>query len=150
MLRRTRDVEVTQAIYVNILNKVQELEVARAGTIGNIRIIDSAVLNGQVAPNVLRIFLLYTVLGLLLVIGYVVLKELLKRGVESSEQIEGAGLTVYATVPQSSSQRKLNRELKRRGKRRPKVWWEACWPSEIRWISLSSRYEAYALAFTLP
>ena len=120
VLRRTRDVEVTQAIYVNILNKVQELEVARAGTIGNIRIIDSAVLNGQVAPNVLRIFLLYTVLGLLLVIGYVVLKELLKRGVESSEQIEGAGLTVYATVPQSSSQRKLNRELKRRGKKTSK------------------------------
>lgn len=120
VLRRTRDVEVTQAIYVNILNKVQELEVARAGTIGNIRIIDSAVLNGQVAPNVLRIFLLYTVLGLLLVIGYVVLKELLKRGVESSEQIESAGLTVYATVPQSSSQRKLNRELKRRGQKTSK------------------------------
>lgn len=120
VLRRTREVEVTQAIYVNILNKVQELEVARAGTIGNIRIIDNAVLNGQVAPNVLRIFLLYTVLGLLLVIGYVLVKELMKRGVESSEQIEGVGLTVYATVPQSSAQRKLNRALKRRGQKTSK------------------------------
>jgi tyrosine-protein kinase Etk/Wzc len=101
VLRRTREVEVTQAIYVNILNKVQELEVARAGTIGNIRIIDSAVLNGQVAPNVLRIFVLYTVLGMLIIIGYILLKEMLKRGIESSEQIESLGLTFYATVPQS-------------------------------------------------
>lgn len=120
VLRRTREVEVTQAIYVNILNKVQELEVARAGTIGNIRIIDSAVLNGQVAPNVARIFLLYTVLGMLLVIGYVVLKELMKRGIESPEQVESAGLTVYASVPQSSAQRKLNRALKRRGQKTSK------------------------------
>jgi tyrosine-protein kinase Etk/Wzc len=120
VLRRTREVEVTQAIYVNILNKVQELEVARAGTIGNIRIIDSAVLNGQVAPNVSRIFILYTVLGLILITGYILLKELLKRGVESSDQIEGIGLTVYATVPQSSAQRKLNRALKRRGQKTSK------------------------------
>jgi tyrosine-protein kinase Etk/Wzc len=120
VLRRTREVEVTQAIYVNILNKVQELEVARAGTIGNIRIIDSAVLNGQVAPNVLRIFVLYTVLGMLIIIGYILLKEMLKRGIESSEQIESLGLTVYATVPQSSAQRKLNRALKRRGQKTSK------------------------------
>ncbi len=120
VLRRTRDVEVTQAIYVNILNKVQELEVARAGTIGNIRIIDSAVLSGQVAPNVARIFLLYTILGMLLALGYVVLKELLKRGIESPEQVEGTGLTVYASVPQSSAQRKLNRALKKRGQKNSK------------------------------
>tara|TARA_R110002012_G_scaffold64971_4_gene170585 strand:+ start:1333 stop:3534 length:2202 start_codon:yes stop_codon:yes gene_type:complete len=120
VLRRTREVEVTQAIYVNILNKVQELEVARAGTIGNIRIIDDAVLSGKVAPNVARIFLLYTMLGLLLVIGYILLKELLKRGIESSEQVESVGLTVYASVPESSAQHKLNRLLKRRGKKTAK------------------------------
>ncbi|TVP42663.1 MAG: polysaccharide biosynthesis tyrosine autokinase [Halomonas sp.] len=120
VLRRTRDVEVTQAIYVNILNKVQELEVARAGTIGNIRIIDSAVLSGQVAPNSARILILYTFLGLLLILGYILLKELLKRGIESSEQLESVGLNTYATVPQSSAQRKLNRELKRRGKKTSK------------------------------
>ncbi|GEN29578.1 tyrosine protein kinase [Halovibrio variabilis] len=120
VLRRTRDVEVTQAIYVNILNKIQELEVARAGTIGNIRIIDDAVLSGQIAPNSARILILYTVLGMLLITGYVLLKELLKRGVESSDQIESIGLTVYASVPQSSAQRKLNRALKRRGQKTSK------------------------------
>lgn len=120
VLRRTRDVEVTQAIYVNILNKIQELEVARAGTIGNIRIIDDAVLSGQIAPNSARIVILYTVLGMLLVTGYILLKEMLKRGVESSDQIESIGLTVYASVPQSSAQRKLNRALKRRGQKTSK------------------------------
>lgn len=120
VLRRTRDVEVTQAIYVNILNKVQELEVARAGTIGNIRIIDSAILSGRIAPNEARILILYTFLGLMLILAYIVLKELLKRGIESPEQIESVGLVVYATVPESSAQRKLNRALKRRGQKTSK------------------------------
>ncbi|MEA2120215.1 polysaccharide biosynthesis tyrosine autokinase [Halovibrio sp. HP20-50] len=120
VLRRTREVEVTQAIYVNILNKVQELEVARAGTIGNIRIIDNAVLSGQIAPNSFRLLVLYTALGFLLITGYILLRELLKRGIESSEQLESVGLTVYASVPQSSAQRKLNRALKRRGKKASK------------------------------
>lgn len=51
VLRLTRDVEVTQAIYVNVLNKVQELQVAKAGTIGNIRIIDRAEIQGLVAHS---------------------------------------------------------------------------------------------------
>src|SRR5690554_2116371 len=41
VVRLTRDVEVTQAIYVNVLNKIQELQVAKAGTVGNVRIIRS-------------------------------------------------------------------------------------------------------------
>src|SRR5699024_6980499 len=37
ILRLTRDVEVDQQIYVQLLNKQQELNILKAGTIGNVR-----------------------------------------------------------------------------------------------------------------
>ena len=112
VVRRTRDVEVTQAIYVNVLNKMQELQVARAGTIGNVRIIDRAAVSGLVSPNRNRMLILATLLGLVLSIGLVLMRELLRRGITSPEQLESAGLPVYATVPLSSAQSRLAKRLK--------------------------------------
>lgn len=42
ILRLMRDVEVTQQIYIGLLNKVQELRILKAGTVGSVRIIDEA------------------------------------------------------------------------------------------------------------
>ena len=120
VVRRTRDVEVTQAIYVNVLNKIQELQVARAGTIGNVRIIDQAVVSGMVSPNRPRLLILATMLGLILSVGLVLIRELLRRGVTSPEQIEAAGIPVYATVPLSSAQSRLTRRIRRKGLKQSK------------------------------
>ncbi len=42
LLRLTRDVEVSSETYSMLLNKTQELDIIRAGTVGNVRIIDHA------------------------------------------------------------------------------------------------------------
>lgn len=113
IVRRTRDVEVTQAIYVNVLNKMQEMQIARAGTVGNVRIIDEALVgSGPIEPRKPLIVVLATLLGGMLSVGLVLLRGLLRRGVESPEQIEGAGLPVYATVPRSDEQDKLVKRVK--------------------------------------
>lgn len=115
IVRRTRDVEVTQAIYVNVLNKVQELQVARAGTIGNVRIIDEAMSSGNpIEPKKPLIVVLATLLGGMLAVGGVLVRGLLRRGVESPEQIEQIGLPVYATVPLSDEQQKMVKRIKRK------------------------------------
>lgn len=119
IVRRTRDVEVTQAIYVNVLNKVQELEIARAGTVGNVRIIDEALVGGwPIEPRKPLIVVLATLLGGMLAVGLVLLRGLLRRGVENPEQIEKAGLPVYATVPRSDEQDKLVRKVKHKRDRK--------------------------------
>ncbi|MEQ6890590.1 polysaccharide biosynthesis tyrosine autokinase, partial [Halomonas sp. CS7] len=118
VVRRTRDVEVTQAIYVNVLNKMQELQVARAGTVGNVRIIDEALVSGSpIEPRKARIVVLATLLGGMLAVGLVLMRGLLNRGVESPEQLEDAGLPVYATVPLSEEQKKLVKRIKHRRNR---------------------------------
>ena len=115
VVRLTRDVEVTQAIYVNVLNKIQELEVARAGTVGNVRIIDEALVGqAPIEPKKPLIVVLATLLGGMLSVGFVLVRGLLRRGVESPEQIEEAGMPVYATVPLSEEQSNLVRRVKHR------------------------------------
>src|SRR5690554_1406455 len=119
VVRLTRDVEVTQAIYVNVLNKIQELQVAKAGTVGNVRIIDDALVGpGPIEPRKPLIVVLATLLGGMLSVGVVLVRGLLRRGVESPEQLEEAGLPVYATVPLSETQQKLVKRIKRRRERK--------------------------------
>lgn len=115
VVRRTRAVEVTQAIYVNVLNKIQELQVEKAGTIGNVRIIDTALVGEEpIQPRKLLIIALATLLGGMLSVAAVLLRSLLLQGVESPEQIEEIGLPVYATVPLSAEQKRLVRRVKHR------------------------------------
>lgn len=42
VLRMQRDVELNQEIYIQLLNKTQELNIVKAGTVGNVRILDTA------------------------------------------------------------------------------------------------------------
>lgn len=119
VVRLTRDVEVTQAIYVNVLNKTQELQMTRAGTVGNVRIIDDAlVASNAIAPKKPLIVVLATLLGGMLAVGGVLVLGLLRRGIENPEQIEQSGLPVYATVPLSDAQQKLVRKVKHKGDKR--------------------------------
>lgn len=115
ILRMTRDVEVTQQIYVQLLNRMQELNIAKAGTVGNVRIIDSAVVDpGAIEPKTTLIVVLFAVIGALLAIGAVLIRGLLNRGIENPEQLEELGLPVYATIPLSEDQVRLIKRIRYR------------------------------------
>ena len=43
ILRFSRDVDSGQAVYMQLLNRQQELNIAKSSAIGNVRIIDTAV-----------------------------------------------------------------------------------------------------------
>ncbi|EME3968081.1 polysaccharide biosynthesis tyrosine autokinase [Vibrio fluvialis] len=117
VLRMTRDVEVNQQIYVQLLNKVQELSIVKAGTVGNVRILDKAQTFAKpVKPKTALIVLLSTLLGGMLSLVFVLVKAALHRGVENPDDIEQIGLSVYASIPKSSLQLELFNKLKRHRK----------------------------------
>ncbi|KSW23380.1 MULTISPECIES: polysaccharide biosynthesis tyrosine autokinase [unclassified Pseudomonas] len=107
LLRLTRDVEVSTAIYTQLLNKAQELDVMRAGAVGNVRIIDSADVDitKPVKPKKAMIVLVATLLGLFFAVGLVLLRKALNRGIETPDAIEQLGLPVYASIPYSVLQK---------------------------------------------
>ncbi|MDV6320019.1 polysaccharide biosynthesis tyrosine autokinase [Chromohalobacter sp. HP20-39] len=121
VLRMQRDVSVNQEIYVQLRNKVQEMQIAEASTVGNVRVLDeAAAFPRPVAPNKLMIIALATILGAVFAVAVVMLRAMFNRGLESPDQLEQLGLPVYAIVPKSDDQNKLNRRI-RRGSRSQSV-----------------------------
>ena len=117
ILRLTRDVQSGQEIYMQLLNRQQELGISKASTVGDVRIIDRAATgNSTVAPKKMLIILASLIFGLALSMGLVLLKALFHHGIENPEQLEELGMNVYASVPLSEWQRKKDTEaLARRG-----------------------------------
>lgn len=102
VLNLTRDFELAQGVYLELLNRAQELQVMRASTIGNVRIIDSAATDERaVAPRRSRILALSLVLGAFSGIGFLLLRHALRKGVQSAEDLTSLGLPVFATLNQS-------------------------------------------------
>lgn len=103
LLRLSRDMDVSMRIYTQLLQTEQQLDVVRAGTVGNVRIIDEAEFS-KVGPKKGFIMTLAWIVGIFggacLAWGHV----LLTRGVENPEDIEKLGLTVNAIIPYSALQ----------------------------------------------
>lgn len=116
LLRLTRDVAVTTEVYTAMLNSTQELDVLRAGTVGNVRVIDTADVNVEepVQPKKALIAIIATLLGGFAGVALVLLRKALNRGVEDPEVIEQLGLPVYATIPFSRDQEVVEGGVKSR------------------------------------
>ena len=101
LLRLTRDVTVTNTTYTSLLAQAQQLDIARAGTVGNVRIVDKASVDvtQPVQPKTALVILGGTFLGGFLAIAYVFLRQMLHRGVEDPAEIEKAGLVGHHVEP---------------------------------------------------
>ena len=111
IIRLTRDVDAGKEIYMQLLNKQQELSITKASTVGNVRIVDPAVTQpNPVKPRKTLIVLLATFLGGMLSVAIVLLKTMLHKGIETPEQLEQDGINVYASIPLSEWQQKKDRE----------------------------------------
>jgi len=107
LLRLTRDVEVLNATYTGLLNQAQQLDIARAGTVGNVRVIDPAAVDVSkpAKPKKALLVLGSIFLGAFLAVGFVLLRQMLRRGVEDPSAIEQLGLAVYASIPNSVAEK---------------------------------------------
>ncbi|MDD8641970.1 tyrosine-protein kinase [Escherichia coli] len=102
VLRLSRDVEAGRAVYLQLLNRQQELSISKSSATGNVRIIDPAVTQPQpVKPKKALNVVLGFILGLFISVGAVLARAMLRRGVEAPEQLEEHGISVYATIPMS-------------------------------------------------
>ncbi|WP_337049729.1 tyrosine-protein kinase Wzc [Serratia fonticola] len=107
ILRLTRDVKSGQEVYMQLLNKQQELSINKASTVGNVRIIDQAVTSPKpVKPKKVIIIILSFIIGAGISCFYVLLRVAFHKGIESPDEIEELGLSVYSSIPISEWQQK--------------------------------------------
>ena len=114
VLQLARDVEVTTTLYTNLVNTAQELKVAKAGTVGDVRIVDAAAATrepvGLKRPAVLVIALMLGFMASLFVIW---IRRSLRVVIEDPETIEiKLGLPVYATIPHSEDEVSISKRVK--------------------------------------
>lgn len=115
-LQLFREVEVKQQLYTGLFNSYQQLRIAKAGEIGNVRIVDTAVEPIEpIKPKKLQILILSVFLGGFLGTLLALLRNMLRSGIKDSSQIENElDLPVYATVPRSPVQESRINILKKK------------------------------------
>ncbi|KEF31634.1 Tyrosine-protein kinase Wzc [Marinobacter nitratireducens] len=120
LVRLRRDVEVGNEIYLQMLSNIQQLDIVRAGTVGNVRVVDEAAVDVEdpVKPKKALIVAIAVLLGGFIGVAIVLIRSAFNRGVENADDIENIGLPVYAGIPLSESQEALGRKASKRSPRR--------------------------------
>jgi tyrosine-protein kinase Etk/Wzc len=99
ILNLTRSVELAQQIYTELLTRAQEVEVLRASTIGNVRILDAAAAPPTpIAPRSARVLALAMIMGVLFGVALVLIRNWMRKGVQDGSELEQLGLPVFATI----------------------------------------------------
>ncbi|WP_454700165.1 polysaccharide biosynthesis tyrosine autokinase [Acinetobacter calcoaceticus] len=112
-LQLYREVEVKTQLYTALLNSYQQLRIAKAGEIGNVRVVDTAV--EPIKPKKLQVLILSLFLGGFIGTLIALLRNMLRTGIKDSGQIENElDLPVYATVPRSPIQESRIKILKKK------------------------------------
>ena len=120
LLRLNGNVEVLNTTYNGLLNEEQQLEIAQAGTVGTTRIVDkpSVDITQPVKPRKLLTVAASTFIGAFFAVGFVMLRKMLRHGVEDPSEIEQLGLPVYTAIPLSAQQIELSERSQRLFSRR--------------------------------
>ncbi len=115
-VKLSRDVTVATELYMLLLNKSQELKVAKAGTIGSARIIDAAVVtDNPVKPKKMLIIAVSLLLGFIVGVVVSALRKALNRTIDDPNIIEKQlGVAIYAEIPFSAYQDKAYKAAKKR------------------------------------
>lgn len=105
-LQLYRDVKVNTELYTALLNSYQQLKIAKAGEIGNVRVIDDAIEPVKpIKPKSLITLILSIFVGGFVGVLIALLRNMMQSGIKDATQIENElGLPVYATVPRSPVQ----------------------------------------------
>lgn len=118
VLKLAREVEVSSQLFSQLLNSIQELRIAKAGTVGDIQVIDTALpALRPFTPSRTKTVGIAVVLGLFGGVGLAFLLAKLHQGIENPEVIERElGLPVYGSIPHSEIQKRHAKAMKKQGK----------------------------------
>lgn len=122
VLRLSRDVESGRAVYLQLLNRQQELSIAKSSAIGNVRIVDDSITDPKpIKPKKILICIIGFILGFFFSVALIMLRFLLRKGIESPEQLEEMGINVYASIPVSEWLLKASDKRKRKNNESDKL-----------------------------
>ncbi|AGU48366.1 putative tyrosine-protein kinase EpsB [Variovorax paradoxus B4] len=108
-----RDIKVNTDLYVSLLNSSLQMRLAKEGKVGNVRLLDDAILPEEpVWPKRPLIIALALLLGLAAGVVLAIVKNSLFGGIRNPSEIEmHTGLNVYSSIPLSAAQRLIDKNI---------------------------------------
>ena len=103
--RLERDLKLNENLYLTMKQKYEESRITEAGQVGNVQILDPALVAFQVKPNANMNFLLGAILGLGFGLGSAFFREFLDNTVKAVEHLERKGITVLGIIPEMQNER---------------------------------------------
>jgi len=109
--RFSSDVSFNNELYMMLLTKAHELKVMKAGELGNVRIVDRAIVAEKpIKPRKALVVLIAVLLGIFLGVMAALIRSMLDKALYDPNVVEtNLNLPVYATIPLSQTQMKLNK-----------------------------------------
>jgi tyrosine-protein kinase Etk/Wzc len=113
-LRMQRDIKVNTDLYVSLLNSSLQMRLAKEGRIGNVRVLDQALLPEKpIRPKPSIVMGIALIAGLSFGAGSAFLRRSWRKTIASPAEIEThTGLDVYSTVTLSAHQPLLDRAIR--------------------------------------
>lgn len=97
-----RQQQIKETLYLFLLQKREENEISLAATVSNTQVIDQAYSNEiPVSPKKKVIYLGAFILGILIPIGFIYVRNLLNNKINSRAELEKVGLSILADLPLS-------------------------------------------------
>lgn len=114
LVRLQSDVQINQAIYTALMNQMETLQIAKAGTVGDVVIVDQAVPPSfPTAPNKPLDAAIGLFLGAVLGVLAAFARRAVRQGIDDPEALdEQLGIPVLAVLAHSPKQRRLIRSRK--------------------------------------
>ena len=110
-----RDVKVKNQLYLLLLNKIQQLQVLKAGTLSDIRVLSRATIPITPLPDHKGFILFASILcGLILSLMIIFLRDVFKKSISSVEEVEQQlAIPTFAIVPYSQNQNRYMQEMRK-------------------------------------
>lgn len=103
-----REQQIKETLYLYLLQKREENEIAGAANVSNVKVIDHAYTAPQpTSPKKAIIFLAALVIGFVLPIGVIYTKDMLDTKVKNDQDIKSLGLSYVASIPKNTSDSKI-------------------------------------------
>ena len=110
-LKLSQDLDINREIYLTMLKNYQQLKIARAGQIGEVRVIDTPINTfDKTTSQGPRIWAVSFLLGMLIGALIILIRSLLYRTIKQADVLESkTGIPVIATVPRSKKINQLQK-----------------------------------------